>query len=322
MWKYPRTMRDNFECPACSANDWDSVLEHEYSRSQRAPSEYVALRRRVLFELWMPDDDVVRLTSVMCRGCGFMTYRPRPSNADIDAKYRLLQQEERHIGAQKDDARSRALDRKRAARIFRAVTRQTGARKLDVMDFGGGDGKLLRPFLEAGHRCSLVDYNVEPLPGIEKIGDTLDDVAPDITFDVIICSHVIEHLAEPGEQVEAFRGRLREGGVIYGEVPAGVWRGIGIRDDPVTHVNFFNGHSFARLFATRGLRVLSMERRVGLYNTRIDVVVVLATTQPDGSPPQAIDGDGVRETRSLLQPSPAMDIRRRLRLRKLPWLKR
>jgi SAM-dependent methyltransferase len=258
----------------------------------------------------------------MCRECGFMAYRPRPSDADIDAKYRLLQQEERHIGGQKDDARSRMLDRKRSKRIFSAVTRHTGSRTLDVMDFGGGDGKLLRPFLEAGHRCSLVDYNVAPLAGITKIGDTLDDVPPETTFDVIICSHVIEHLAEPGEQVDVFKGRLRDGGVIYAEVPAGIWGGIGIGKDPVTHVNFFNGHSFARLFATRGLRVLSMDRCVGVYNRRLDVIVVMAVTQPDSAEAKTIEGDGVGETQSLLHPTLGMQLRRRFRLRKFPALKR
>jgi hypothetical protein len=33
------------------------------------------------------EEDYVELTTELCRGCGFITYSPRPSGADVEAKY-------------------------------------------------------------------------------------------------------------------------------------------------------------------------------------------------------------------------------------------
>lgn len=313
-------MRESFICPVCDAGDWEPVEAYTYDRSGSINgvewSEYEELRMRVLFEVWLPGEDHVTLTSQMCRSCGFMTYSPRPTPDDIDAKYRLLQQEERHIGANGGGVKQTAMDRERAQRVYRAVHPHVPERPLDVLDFGGGDGKLLLPFIDAGHNCFLVDYNVEPLSGITKIGDTLSDVPVEPRFDVIICSHVIEHLADPGEHVKRFKDYLKEGGVIYGEVPLGVWGGIGITRDPVTHVNFFTTHSFGRLFEHRDMNVLSLEGVVGSYIRRIDVIVAIARNEP--APVRNGNGEAVKVTGELLHPTIAMEFRRMRRLHRYP----
>jgi SAM-dependent methyltransferase len=317
-------MRETFECPACGANDWESVAEDLLERPNQgaasSTSEYLALRQRVLFEVWLPGADEARLTTVMCRRCGFMTYRPRPSSEDIDAKYRFLQREERHIGSHRDDPRLFQRDMVRARRVFETISAYTslgpGAEPLDVLDFGGGDGKMLIPFRDAGHRCALVDYNVSPLEGITKVGDTLDDLPVESCFDVIISSHVLEHLADPAGHVASFQSRLRPGGVVYGEVPSGIWRGIGIARDPVTHINFFTRYAFGRLFERAGLSIASLEQRVGYYSGRLDVIATVARNDASAAPP--LVNDGVAEARALLQPTLSMDIARRIRLRRLP----
>jgi SAM-dependent methyltransferase len=244
-----------------------------------------------------------------------MTYAPRPSEADVDAKYRFLQKTEKHIGGRKPGRKALTIERRRAENIYRAVTSRAERRRLTVLDVGGGDGKLLMPFLEHGHECELVDYNVEPLEGVRKVGDTLNDLSADRTYDVIICSHVLEHLAEPAATVHDMKKRLASDGVIYGEVPLGVWKGIGVDRDPVTHINFFAVHSFGKLFTAQGLELAALERRVGSYNRRIDVVVALArhSVETVSGP----SGDGVAETRSLLRPSVGMEFRRRWRLRRI-----
>ncbi len=313
-------MRDSFTCPICEGDNWEAVRAYTYDHSGSINgiewSEYEELRMRVLFDVWCPGEERVTLTSQMCLVCGFMTYSPRPTPDDIDAKYRLLQLEERNIGAKGDGARQEAMDRRRADRVFRTVAPHVPEGPLDVLDFGGGDGKLLLPFINAGHNCFLVDYNVEPLPRVTKIGDTLADVPLEPRFDVILCSHVIEHLAHPGEHVNRFKAYLREGGVIYGEVPLGVWGGIGIDRDPVTHVNFFTTHSFGRLFEHRDMKVLTLEGLVTSYIRRIDVVVVVARNEPASV--RNGNGGAASETRALLHPTFAMDMGRMRRLHRYP----
>jgi SAM-dependent methyltransferase len=313
-------MRASYKCPVCDADRWESIDKYRYDRPGTTNgiewSEYEALRMRVLFEVWLPGEEHVTLTSQMCRGCGFVAYSPRPTPDDIDAKYRLLQKEERHIGANGGGVNQAAMDRLRAQRVYQEVIPHVPPRPLDVLDFGGGNGKLLLPFIDAGHNCFLVDYNVEPLPRVTKIGDTLNDIPADQKFDVIICSHVIEHLADPGEHVKRFKDHLKEDGVIYGEVPLGVWNGIGIERDPVTHVNFFTEHSFGRLFEHRDMNVLVRTRMVGTYIRRIDVIVVVARNEPATARNET--NGAVKVTRALLNPTPLMKVRKMLRLRRYP----
>lgn len=318
-------MRRDFDCPVCRSRAWETTGTYRFVRGQtvregpRAFTTYVGLRRRILFEVWFPGLERIELESVMCAKCGFMCYVPRPSEADIDAKYRFLQTAEGNIGGQKSDPRLHRLDEARSRRIFRATTLHAGDAALRVLDFGGGDGKLLRPFVAGGHDCALVDYNVRPLDGVRKIGDTLDDVPRDARFDVIIASHILEHLAEPGQAVSRLAGHLADRGVIYGEVPLGVWGGIGIENDPVTHINFFNGASFRSLFEKQGLRVVDHRQMVGVYNRRMDVVLVVAAKGTSEDTRTA--DDGPRETRRLLAPSTGMKIARLWRLRRFPTIR-
>ena len=310
-------MQASFPCPVCAADTWEKVRRYRYTRGDNsANSDYVRLRHRILFEIWFPGSDSVDLDSLLCRSCGFMTYAPRPAETDVDAKYRFLQKTEKRIGGRKPGRKARRIERGRAARIYSAVAPLLGKKRFSVLDVGGGDGKLLLPFLERGHECELVDYNVEPLEGVRKVGDTLDDLDTDREYDVIICSHVLEHLAEPASTVNEMKKRLADGGMIYGEVPLGVWKGIGIPHDPVTHVNFFTVHSFGRLFSRQSLDLVALEQRVGTYNRKIDVVVALA--QNAGGRSGSANGDGVAETRALLSPSLAAELHRRWRLRRMP----
>ena len=60
-----------------------------------------------------------------------------------------------------------------------------------VLDYGGGDGRLMQAFQNAGKECYLVDYNQSCIPGVTKLADKIQEVEQ--TFDLIICSHVLEH---------------------------------------------------------------------------------------------------------------------------------
>jgi SAM-dependent methyltransferase len=316
-------MLSSFPCPVCSESAWKPIDTFRYGRSDEIPRslgtsrDYILLRRRIMFEVWFPDAKTITLRSVMCCGCGFMAYAPRPSEEDIDAKYRFLQATEKDIGGQGPSAKAKSADRRRATRVYRTMARHLASGRISLLDFGGGNGKLLAPFLKRGHSCVLVDYTQEPLPGIEKIGDTLEDVPSDRTFDAIICSHVLEHVAEPAQVLRRLSDHLTAGGVIYGEVPAECWRGIEIGLDPVTHVNFFTPSSFLELFARQDLDVLAGRRIVGTYGQgRMDVVFVVARKGATNRRPGP--RTGVREAERLLNPSSWMELQRRLRLRKLP----
>jgi SAM-dependent methyltransferase len=263
----------------------------------------------------------VVLRTLLCRECGFVTVSPRPSEEDIDAKYRFLQREEGDIGGQAHSGKAKRLDERRAERIYRSVVRHTGTKALQVLDFGGGNGKLLVSFQRRGHTCHLVDYSLEPLPGVEKIGDTLEDLPDGAAYDLILCSHVIEHLGDPRKTVRKLAACLQQGGILYGEVPIDVWGGVDIRYDPVTHVNFFTPHSFELLFETIGLGVLESREIGGTYSGgRVHASVVLARKGRQGL--EGRSPRGADQALRFLHPTIWMRVQRAWRLRRVPGITR
>ena len=281
-------MSTDYPCPICSSMDWQSTQCFEYHVQdhtarpgklsavvdrvrvlyhlliRNAPEPRVVskrplnarqrLRRRVLFENWFAGQWEIVLTARYCRDCGFMAYTPRPTAEDILVKYERLTRSEGG-GPQLRTAIGEYLDSKRASRTFETVVRVVGTGKHTVLDYGGADGFLMLPFLEHGCQCSLVDYYQHQIPGVIKIADDTDDLPAGLRFDVIVCSHVLEHVANPLDLVIKLRDLLGEDGVIYAEVPSEIWAGIRIEGDPVTHVNFFTRRSFESLFKAAGCQI-------------------------------------------------------------------
>lgn len=312
-------MNESPECAVCGAVEWTILDRASVRRDAPISNEpAVALRRRVLFEVWLPGQEEITLTTVCCGQCGFVSYTPRPTEADVAAKYRFLQATEIDIGGQKGTPREQTMDRGRAERIFGVITRHVQKPRLRVLDFGGGNGKLLAPFLEQGHDCDLIDYSLKPLPGVRKIADTLEEDTSGRCYDAIICSHVLEHVGNPGNVVSRLGARLAEKGVLYGEVPCDLWEDLNISTDPVTHINFFSLESFRSLFIHRGLHVLESASRLGTYSdAELDVIIVIAGWH--GPPSEAAGAKrAVALTRSWLHPSLLAKVKRRWRFGQMP----
>jgi SAM-dependent methyltransferase len=291
-------------CPGCRSRRWRRADAHRYRRSDLdRPDDgltaYERLRLRVLFEVWCPDADEVRLEVVLCECCGFVGYLPRPTGDDLDAKYRFLVREERRSAA--DVGGDIAADARRAERTFEAIVAHAHTPAGRILDFGGAEGRLLGPFHRAGWACELVDYIEDTLPGVERLGATLDDVPADSRYDGIICSHVLEHLSDPGETLRRLRELLYDDGILFVEVPVDLWGGPPIARDPVTHVNFLTPLTLEQLLARNGYRVLDRRASTGSYAGVVKDVAVAVATPGTTS---ALDGRAaVDEAEELLQPS-------------------
>jgi SAM-dependent methyltransferase len=304
----------------CRDDHWVRGRTYRYARREADRSP----RQRVLFEVWFPDDDQVALALTWCRTCGFVCYTPRPDAVDIERKYASVHASipagsatQAGLGAHPEPgepvvsfSQLRAHDSYRAERTHRQLTSHLGApgRLLDV---GGGHGQLLGPFIAAGWSCAVVDYNEDVLPGIERLGSTLDDVGDDMVFEGAICSHVLEHLADPVALLEQIRRHLVPGGALIAEVPHEVWRGIPIDRDPVTHINFFTSSSFASLFTMNGWEILEQHQR--RYPGERQVVGVVVARPSETAP--RLSGQGARETATLLDPGRVARLRHAVRKR-------
>lgn len=312
-------MITEFHCPVCEGNAWRALQEIQIER-EGDWSDYVRLRRRIFFEVWFPGEQSVSLSSRHCSVCGFVAFSPRPTEQDIDAKYRFLQVVAREVSFPPPTEVARHLDEARGQRIYATVRRHVHLARMRILDFGGADGKLLAPFLKGGHECELVDYTERVIPGVKKIGDTLAEAPADRKYDAILCSHVLEHVADPSQIVAQLAARLSDGGVIYAEVPLEMWRGMSaLKWDPVTHINYYNLASFEWLFTARGLSVLESREAGGTYGSeRFEVVIVVAGRSGGRREPRH---DGVARTFRRVQPTAMMLLRRSWRLRRRPTIR-
>jgi SAM-dependent methyltransferase len=104
-------------------------------------------------------------------------------------------------------------------------------------------GQQAKPYLDRLHTA--------PLNDLLAAGDIGHD------FDVILMSHVLEHLEDPAAELLAMKSVLRGRGAIFLEVPnMSGHRRLPI-DDNRAHLHFFSASSLLRLLAREGLEVVA-----------------------------------------------------------------
>lgn len=317
--KVIRVMQTSFNCPLCETNNWYKVKKYHHENQTNKslennytnhPSSFINIRQQILFDVWFPSQKKVVLTSIYCKTCGFMCYSPRPNKDDLQAKYKYLS-ERGNIGILSNPTpRALRLDRQRELFINKMIAKHHNVEFQKVLDVGGGDGRFLRPFLEERCSCYVVDFNPTPYPKVQRIGSTLDDIPSETFFDILICSHVLEHVSDPGEFLRQLCSILSDNGVVYIEVPLEIWQGIPINRDPVTHINFFTVSSLRNGLLLNGLQPLSIESKFSPYDGKYKrvawAVASAAELKTSLSSVSSID------TRKLIEPKPLHKLSRKI----------
>lgn len=262
------------------------VGERTFQRSSfQSASEAVRDRLRVLFELWTPGEARVRIEYVLCQKCGFVIYRPRPTEVEVEAKYRFLHA----LAAPRDSSNAPSLiERRRSLELFRALKPYLLEGRARVLDFGGYRGGLMTEIAAMGCECYVVDYAPDVLPGVTRLGDTLADLDDEQRFDVLVCSHVLEHLVQPLEACRQLVERLRIGGLLFVEVPLEILGHAPRQREPVTHLNFFSEESLDAMLRLAGLRVESCQVTACTVGDGRQRLVVRALARRGAGVPEAV----------------------------------
>ena len=293
-------MKTDPACPVCAARSWERIGGRIYRTEDAARvDDYTKRRLRVLFEIWMPGQVAVTLETVLCNNCGFLMCQPRPDEEDLRKKYEFLNTLGDEPGA---IAAGEPPELRRANELDELLSPFLAGAARDVLDFGGGDGRLMMPLVRRGHRCAVLDYTATTVPGVRRLGSTLADLKDSERFDVIVCNQVLEHLGSPREVLEQLRGRLRQHGLLYAEVPMELWEHLPPGRDPVTHVNFFSPKSFRNLLSLAGYSVIKCTL---VYDRRRHATpVILAWATPSNGRAATLL-NAAAEVKRFLRPFPA-----------------
>ena len=150
-------------------------------------------------------------------------------------------------------------------------------KSFETFDIGGGAGGGLKSF-EAISSCTLVDFNKNFLNfaskkgfnifegGIEEIGKV--GVQPDL----VILSHVIEHIPDLNDALRALKENLKLGSFVYIEVPSidalnhGDYYHDFLLQIHKPHCYYFSVNVLNNLMERHGFDVLSVNHKLaGLY---------------------------------------------------------
>jgi SAM-dependent methyltransferase len=137
-------------------------------------------------------------------------------------------------------------------------------RDVRILDVGCASGTLLALLSRAGFSdIQGIDPSANAVAAAHRlgqrarVGDVDVPLPPELgTFDIIIISHVLEHLGRPREALKNLRRVLRPGGLVYAEVPDAA-RYAEFLVEPFVdfnheHVNHFSMAHLSELFRTGG----------------------------------------------------------------------
>ncbi|HLJ51213.1 MAG TPA: class I SAM-dependent methyltransferase [Bryobacteraceae bacterium] len=134
-----------------------------------------------------------------------------------------------------------------------------------VLDAGAGDGRYRRLFSHCEYRTH--DFGQEPstigrYTALDYQSDILSIPVADESFDVILCTEVLEHVPYPIETVQELARILRPGGKLLLTAPLGSF----LHQEPYHYYGGYTPYWYQKFLPIVGLRVESIERNQGFFS--------------------------------------------------------
>jgi SAM-dependent methyltransferase len=191
-----------------------------------------------------------------CKNCDMVFADPMPSDsalAEFNASYFTCA----HGG--KPQSRTAAaffsgIARLRIAYVeaYLAIHQITVSR---ILELGPGPGFFARTWLDR-HPTTIfkaIETDSSCHASLKEIGvhlvDRTENQAKEEPFDLIVMSHVLEHVTSPTQFISKATKNLRKGGALFIEVPCRDWEHKNI-DEP--HLLYFDKESMKRLLGNQG----------------------------------------------------------------------
>ncbi len=177
----------------------------------------------------------LKFGNILCQECGLLSTSPRLSETDLQyyysKYYHPLTFGVEHIGDQKQ-----LFAEGQGEKIFGILDPYMDIKDLRVLEIGVGVGDVITGFIAADSKRTYslavgTEFSKECLDISKEVSENQSvDVkfiqggfseAKDLSksYDVIILSHVFEHIPDLNEALNQISGLLSEGGLLYIEVP-------------------------------------------------------------------------------------------------------
>jgi SAM-dependent methyltransferase len=194
-----------------------------------------------------------------CCRCGFLFINPRPVPGELLELYR------KHIAYFRDDYEPLSLEMPVLTRVLDDIRRFVSSGS--ILEVGCGRGELLELAQRAGFQVFGCDLQRSPSldPSIPvHLGDMDSCGFPPNSFDFIVMRNTLEHLFDPGKELQLCSRLLKTGGFLYLKVPNGAyehgWRcrlmlGKPQVFGPPWHLNYFTQTTLNRLLLQKGFQV-------------------------------------------------------------------
>lgn len=268
-------------CPSCGA----PRLEHFYEQ-EAVPSHSCLLLASPHRARDFPRGDI-RLG--FCPACGFI------ANTAVDTS--LQAYSSAYEETQGFSPRFRTFARDLAGRLVE----RHGIYGKDVLEIGCGKGEFLVLLCElGGNRGVGIDPSVAPDRLESEAGDRITWIADyysekyaDLTGDLVVCRHTLEHIAATGDFMRLTRRAIgdRTDVVVFFELPdvGRVLREAAFWDIYYEHCSYFSPGSLARLMRGTGFEVLDLALGFDDQYILIEARPAPAGTRVEGEPPTKLE---------------------------------
>lgn len=253
------------KCIICNHPALEIVRKYDFKKPVKEDywknDTFYEKRLWILFHKIIPNTSTVIFQLSHCKNCDFLFLNPRLSDKEIKTKYEYL-----------NDLNSTSIEYsknpihfadKRAKRIFNLVSRYVDVSngKKIVLDYGGQFGHNLKYFSIDKFVKYIIDFERHDLyDDIIYKGSQLENIE-DKSCAVVLANHIFEHLNYLNLILENIVRKIEDDGILYIEVPCGVFREAYHIKEPLTHLNYFSEKSLFNLLESAGLSVVHLDTK-------------------------------------------------------------
>ena len=253
-------MIDIKNCPTCKSENIKIIRKIEYHYPREIKNHYVDRRLRIAFDSIFRCDrkDILLYKVYQCENCKLMFLNPRLNDVEASIVNENLIKDFKFKTPKIENISP--FDIEKEKRIRELTSKYMDKEAQTILDYGGADGRMCI-YLRDKYKCQVMELTKYIMhEGIEYLGDNMECLK-NRQYDMILLSHVLEHLHAPLESLIYLRNHLKlTSGIIIISVPAGYineWKN-GIRE-PLTHCNFYNQDSLKKTLDIAGYKCLEMK---------------------------------------------------------------